>query len=344
MARAGSSLEIIDLLIHVVGGGNHFGIGFVAALRLDQVDELVDDGNVGLLGVSLQQGAHSFGAAGHTDGRVARGVGGKVEAVAEAVEPGGILEVGELDLPGLLGGDLVGESVGDRAVGGDGDGLGLRRNGDLRLDGVAVGVDDVAVLIELEFAGAGISKVAGGLLHLEESVALNHQVQRIAGLGEGSLAEDDLVRSGARAEAELQSGRHDGLLAGSRAGLQHALVHQVLELSAAHLVAYGVGIGQIVGDVIDVGFLRLHAAGGAVECSGHRISCQEPTRATCSIACLPMSLPIWAAFCSISNWRMMPTTLMAAWAEPALESSSLPCSTEAPVAAAGVKSGSTARK
>src|ERR1039458_1337434 len=121
MKRAGSSLEIVDLLIHVVGGGNHFGIGFVAALRLDQVNELIDKGNVGLLGVSLQQGAHAFGAAGHTDGRVAGGVGGQVEAVAEAVEAGGILKAGELDLPGLLGGDLVGERIGDRAVGGDGE-------------------------------------------------------------------------------------------------------------------------------------------------------------------------------------------------------------------------------
>src|ERR1035441_3459731 len=146
MKQAGSSLEIVDLLVHVVGGGDHFGIGFVAALRLDQVDELVDNGNVGLFGVSLQQGAQAFGAAGHADGGVARRVGGQVEAVAKAVEPGRILEVGELDLPGLLGGDLVGESVGDRAVGGDGNGLGVRRNGDLRLDGVAVGVDDVAVL------------------------------------------------------------------------------------------------------------------------------------------------------------------------------------------------------
>src|ERR1039458_6336733 len=124
MERAGSSLEIVDLLVHVVGGGDPFGISFVAALRLDQVDELVDNGNVGLFGVSLQQGAHAFGAAGHTDGRVARRVGGQVEAVAEAVEPGRILEAGELDLAGLLGGDLVGESVGDGAVGGDGNEIG----------------------------------------------------------------------------------------------------------------------------------------------------------------------------------------------------------------------------
>src|ERR1035437_6232604 len=146
MKQAGSSLEIVDLLVHVVGGGNHFGIGFVAALRLDQIDELVDDGNVGLFGVFLQQGAHAFGTAGHTDGRVARRVGGQVEAVAEAVEPGGILKAGELDLPGLLGGDLVGESVGDGAVGGDGNGLGVRRDGDLRLDGGAVGIEEVALL------------------------------------------------------------------------------------------------------------------------------------------------------------------------------------------------------
>src|ERR1035438_5771506 len=141
MGQAGSSLEIVDLLIHVVGGGNHFGICFVAALRLNQVNEFVNNRDVGLLGVSLQQGTHAFGAAGHADGRVAGGIGGQIQTVAEAVEAGRILKVGELDLPGLLGGDLVGERIGNRAVGGDGDGLGVRRDGDLRLDGVAVGVD-----------------------------------------------------------------------------------------------------------------------------------------------------------------------------------------------------------
>src|SRR5713226_5466546 len=56
--RAGpdsSSCEIVNLRIHVVGGFHHFRIGFVTALRDDQVDELVDYTDIRLFGIALQQ-------------------------------------------------------------------------------------------------------------------------------------------------------------------------------------------------------------------------------------------------------------------------------------------------
>ena len=118
-------------------------------------------------------------------------------------------------------------------------------------------------------AGAGVGQLARRPADLKEAVALNHDVERVIGRREVALGEDDLVGGGARAEAKLQARRHGGLLAGGGAGLHHVLVEQVLKLRAPHLVAGGIGVGEVVGDVIDVELLGRHAAGGAVECSNH---------------------------------------------------------------------------
>ena len=147
--------------------------------------------------------------------------------------------------------------------------MGIGRDGDLRLDGISVGGDHVAVLVQVESAGARIGDVAGGAADLEETAALDDHVERIAGGGEIALREDDLVRGSARAQSKLQAGGNHGLLSGGGAGLENILIHEVLELRAAHLVAGGVGVGQVVGDVIDVHLLGVHAAGSAVECSDH---------------------------------------------------------------------------
>ena len=47
------------------------------------------------------------------------------------------------------------------------------------------------------------------------------------------------------------------------------LVDEVLELDAALLEAGGVHVGQVVRHVVDVRLLRVHPAGGRVECANH---------------------------------------------------------------------------
>ena len=81
---------------------------------------------------------------------------------------------------------------------------------------------------------------------------------------EGPLGEEDLVRRGARAQPNLQARWDHGLLTRRRPWLHHSLVEQILKLRAAHLVTRGVGIGQVVRDIVYVHFLRRHAAGGAI--------------------------------------------------------------------------------
>ena len=91
------------------------------------------------------------------------------------------------------------------------------------------------LLIEVESSGSGVGQLAGWLANLEKSVALDHYVQGIVGLGKVALGEDDLVGGGARSQTQLQSGRHGGLLAGGRAGLNHVLIQQILKLRAPAL-------------------------------------------------------------------------------------------------------------
>ncbi len=59
---------------------------------------------------------------------------------------------------------------------------------------IAVGRHDIAVAVEMKRAAAGVSQVAAGLPNLEESVALDHDVERVVGLREIALRENDFVR------------------------------------------------------------------------------------------------------------------------------------------------------
>ena len=199
--------------------------------------------------------------------------------------PAGFTKVGELDLAGLLRRGLIGQRIADRAVLPDGD---LQRGGrdrDLRLQRVAVLGDHVAVLVQVERAGARVGQLAGGPPDLEEALALDHHVQRIVGLRERPLREEDLVGRCARAQAYLQAGRDRGLLPAGGARLDHGLVDQVLKLRAARLESAGVRIGQVVRDVVDVHLLGGHAAGGAVKCSNHFNSSSKLWRPLRSPSC-----------------------------------------------------------
>jgi hypothetical protein len=50
---------------------------------------------------------------------------------------------------------------------------------------------------------------------------------------------------------------------GGSTGLDQVLVQQILKLGSAHLEADGVGVSQIVSDVVDIRLLRGHTAPSA---------------------------------------------------------------------------------
>ena len=110
--------------------------------------------------------------------------------------------------------------------------------------------------------------VPSGPLYLEETRALNGDVERIIGLVQFALGIDDFGRRGPGAQADLQSGRHCALALG-RARRHHVLIHHVLKLQAQLAKTRGRRVGQVVGDGVEVHLLCAHAAGSGIQSSNH---------------------------------------------------------------------------
>ncbi len=191
------------------------------------------------------------------------------QVLPDAVEAGGICEIRELDLTSHLRRGLPGLCVSDGAVRGNGDRLRLRGDRNGRLDGVSAGGDDVAVHIELEAAVPRVTQLAVWELDLKKALALNAQVERIVGFLEISLRKNDFVGRRTSTQANLKSAGDDSLRASRRPRLDETLIQKILKLRGSHLKAVGVGVGQVVGDVVHVHLLRRHSTGRAIKCSDH---------------------------------------------------------------------------
>ena len=61
-------LQIVDLLVHLVGGLYDLRVGFVCPLRHDEVNKLLHDTYVRLFCIALQQRTESVLAGGRPDG------------------------------------------------------------------------------------------------------------------------------------------------------------------------------------------------------------------------------------------------------------------------------------
>ena len=90
----------------------------------------------------------------------------------------------------------------------------------------------------------------------------------IVGLVQRALGRDDLGGRRFGAQADLQAGRDRGL-ALRRSRRDQILVDHVLKLQAQLAKAGGRGVGQVVGDRVQIHLLRAHAAGGCVQGSNH---------------------------------------------------------------------------
>ena len=134
-----------------------------------------------------------------------------------------------------------------------------------------------------------------------------------------------------------------GRLSGGRARLDHVLVEQVLKLGPAHLVAGRIGVGEVVGDVVDVELLGGHPASSAIKGSDHcfsfisldlRWAVGSGSDARHFLNRLGIHVVAHAdGFLNISNCRITPTRRMADCATGTFDPSIFPCSTST---AAGV--------
>src|SRR5690606_29292448 len=126
--------------------------------------------------------------------RVAGSRRGSEKVAAGIIQPSGILEVRELNLPTLLRFCLAGKRVADRSIGSDAHGLCFFRNRDGWFDRVAVERHQVPVAVQMQGAVSCIRELARRRAYLKKAAALNHKIQRVARLRERSLREHYLVR------------------------------------------------------------------------------------------------------------------------------------------------------
>ena len=213
--------------------------------------------------------SQTIGAARRTDGGIARSGGGKIQIFADTVQSARIRKQRELQSAHLLRRGLP--SLRDRhgAVGRDRNRSNTRRDRDGRLKRIPIGGHHITLRILVKSAAARVGGLARRQQHLEKSLPFDGQIERVAGRTQVALQLNDLGRRRTRAQSNLQTRGHRGLLRGGRARHHHALVDQVLELHAAALKASRAGVGQIVGDGVQIRLLRLHPGGGGVECSKH---------------------------------------------------------------------------
>src|SRR5438445_7236704 len=162
-----STPEIVNLLEHLVGGGDHPRIRFVGTLRQDHLDELFHHVHVRAFEHTLLNFAQALGSAGSADNRIARGRGHEKQVLANAVEPAGIRKKCKLNLSHLLRRGLAGLRHADGAIGPDGDGGGPGGNRDTRLQWIPIGGHDVALRVQMKCAAARVGDVAGGQADLK---------------------------------------------------------------------------------------------------------------------------------------------------------------------------------
>src|SRR5258705_9655013 len=85
-------------LQHLVGGADHLGVHLIGALRRDQVGNLGDDLDIGLLEIALLHVAKTVGV-GDAVLRRARGRRLREQVVADRLQPGLVDEPRQSDLP-----------------------------------------------------------------------------------------------------------------------------------------------------------------------------------------------------------------------------------------------------
>jgi len=118
-------------------------------------------------------------------------------------------------------------------------------------------------------AVTGVTDLSVGQKYLEKALALNGKIKRVTGGGEIALGLDDFCFRCAGTETYLQTRRYRGLLCGGGARHNFVLIQKVGEIHLALLKAGGTGVGEIVGDVVQIELLSGHSAGGSVEGTKH---------------------------------------------------------------------------
>jgi hypothetical protein len=150
----------------------------------------------------------------------------------------------------------------DHAIGADGDRQSVLWNGDRRLQGIAIGRDDLPLVVLLERSVTGIGGGPVRQQHLKEACTVDRHVEAVAGLLQRSLGEDATGGHRCRPESDLQAIRNLGRLRRLGARLAQGLIEQIGEDATRLLEAVGADVRQIVGDDVYLHLLGVEAGTG----------------------------------------------------------------------------------
>ena len=126
--------------------------------------------------------------------------------------------------------------------------------------------DQLALIIDGQVACAGVNILARGCQNLKVSAPVDGHIVLVVGAGQGALRADAIDGSRFYPRPDLNTGGHDGALVGRLGPCSlEGLVEQILEFGPLALEGYGVHVGDVVRDDLDVHLLGGHAGRGGAE-------------------------------------------------------------------------------
>ena len=213
--------------------------------------------------------AQPFRASGRSKNGIAGSRGRQKQVFADTVQSAGIRKQRDLYRANLLRRALAGSRHAHGPVLPDGHRGGIRRNGDSGFHRITIRSHNISLRVEMKRPAAGIRGFPRRQSHLKKSLPAHCYIQRVAGLAEIALGLHDFRCGGPCAQAYLQSRSDRGLLRRGGARHDHVLIKKIFELYAPLSKPRGAGVREIIGDIIQVGFLGAHSARGRVESSQH---------------------------------------------------------------------------
>ena len=181
------------------------GVYFIGALTGDHVDHFFHDIDIGAFKIALRKGPGPVFARNDT-GRRAGGCCFLIQIAAHTFETRGIGESSQRDCADLGWCSVVVKGHLHRTVFADGNGGGILRDNDLRLQRVTVGGYQAAAPVFLERSRPRVCRFACGQCDFKKTGSLDCQVQFVSGVLKVADCKYFLYRSGPAAETNLNAG------------------------------------------------------------------------------------------------------------------------------------------
>jgi hypothetical protein len=142
----------------------------------------------------------------------------------------------------------------------------------LRSKREAVGVNHFTLAVSLECTVAGVCYRSIGQKYLEETFALNEDIQRTICRFKLALGKDLLGRDRSYTVSDLNTGRYLSSLNNRCTGSASCLIQEVLEINTALFVAGCIYVSKVVSDIVNIELLSDHARSCSPQRTHHRLT------------------------------------------------------------------------